>query len=153
MSNRDEMLGALMKLAEKKGFSKRFNEAEPWAVRAVKSAVPTAIAANYLIPMADSVGKKRTVAAITALGAGLGLADLAADKRASKMRKVAALAGDLRRLGIGGVKRPPFPTQGSLAIPTQNLKKSQNLGKFWGSTKPKDLIKPGPSIAQVSTEP
>jgi len=159
MSTRDLMLAALVKLAEERDHSGSvIDKAAPWVKRGITSAVPAAVAANYMIPLGDSPIKKRIVAGMGILGGAAGLFDMAAHrndapaKTAEVMRKVAALAGDLRRLGMAGVKRPAFPTAGSLTQPSQRLKKSQNLGKFFGSVKPKDLIKPGPSIAQVSAK-
>ena len=161
MSTRDLMLAALVKLAEERDHKESFvDRATPWVKRGITSAVPAAVAANYMIPLGDSPIKKRIVAGMGALGGAAGLLEMATQKHKSEapakpaeaMRKVAALAGDLRRLGMAGVKRPAFPTAGSLSQATQSLKKSQNLGKFFGSVKPKDLIKPGPSIAQVSAK-
>lgn len=69
------------------------------------------------------------------------------------IRKVASLAGDLRRNGIGGVKRPPFPTEDSKRHANTLMNQSQRPGQFTGYSKPKNLIKPGPSIPAVATIP
>jgi hypothetical protein len=70
------------------------------------------------------------------------------------IRKVAAMATDLRRRGLGGVPRPPFPTEGSKSFAVKQFNKSQKPGAFTtGMTQPKHLIKPGPSIGQLSAAP
>lgn len=65
------------------------------------------------------------------------------------MRKVAALAGDLRRKGIGGVKRPAFPTEDSKQMAFKGLAKAQRVGEAWGFVTPGILNKPGPKISQL----
>jgi hypothetical protein len=67
--------------------------------------------------------------------------------------KTAALATDLRMKGLGGVKRPPEPTEDSKGQAFSLLKNSQKPGSFTNMATPKTLIKPGPSISQVATNP
>jgi len=70
------------------------------------------------------------------------------------IRKVAAMATDLRRRGLGGVPRPPFPTEDSKSYAEKQFNKAQKPGAFTtGMTQPKHLIKPGPSIGQLSSAP
>jgi hypothetical protein len=61
------------------------------------------------------------------------------------------MAGDLRRLGLGGVKRPPFPTEDSKRQAFNMLRNSKQPGLFTAKTEAKNLMKPGPSISQVAT--
>ena len=89
---------------------------------------------------------------------GAGLADKVAHARwlergSAVMRKVAAMAGDLRRAGIGNVKQPPFPTEDSKQLANKNLNLSTRPGKFTNQTEPKHLRKPGPPISTVATTP
>jgi hypothetical protein len=70
------------------------------------------------------------------------------------IRKIAAMATDLRRKGIGGVARPPFPTEDSKSFAEKQFNKSQKPGAFaTGMTQPKHLVKPGPSIGMLSSAP
>ena len=149
-------------------------EARPWVSSAVKGAIPAAVAANFLIPATSQRGmkyKSRIVAGVGALGAAAGVADRAlkdwAKKNprssvakqlkkqgsASAMRKVAAMAADLRRAGIGGVKRPPFATEDSKQFANNQLDNSKVPGYFTTHTQQKHLRRPGPSIKQVSALP
>lgn len=175
MSTLKQLYEATVKLARKqKTLSDRAEEMHPWVHRAVTSAVPASVAANFLIPISDSVFKRRALAGAAVLGGGAGLVDMAltnANKKKrrkllkhsgvgfdllelqSTIRKVAAMAGDLRMNGDAGVKRPAFPTEESKSSANQALDASQKHGKFHGFTRPKDLTKPGPSIAQVSPLP
>lgn len=147
--------------------------ARPWVSSAVKGAIPGAVATNFLIPATSIKGvkyKSRIVAGMGLLGAGAGVADRALKnwtKRhprtaeakklekqgAATMRKVAAMAADLRRSGIGGVKRPPFATEDSKQFSFNQLKNSKAPGYFTTQTQPKHLRRPGPSIQQVATTP
>jgi len=148
--------------------------ARPWIKRFVGSAIPTAVAANFLVPLGGSKteGLKRgLVAGAGLLGGSAGVADLAMKRWAEKnprsslsqqiqkegaanlFLKVAAMATDLRMKGIGGVKRPPMPTEDSKQKAFQNFENSTQPGKFLNSTQPKHLRAPGPSIKQVSALP
>ena len=70
-----------------------------------------------------------------------------------EFEKAAALGVDLRQKGLGGVKRPSFETEDSKQHAFSMLKNTQDVGKFTNMTKPSTLVKPGPSIKQVSTLP
>lgn len=69
------------------------------------------------------------------------------------IRKVAALAADVRMKGLGGVKRPPFPTKESLQYVSQRFADTKKSTTFKGFTKPSNLVKPGPTISQVAPTP
>jgi hypothetical protein len=148
--------------------------ARPWVSSAVKGAIPAAVAANFLIPATSEKAmkhKSRIVAGMGALGAAAGLTDRALKRWARKhpkteaakslkkqggaeaMRKVAAMAADLRMKGLGGVKRPPFATEDSKQFSFNQLKNSKAPGYFTTQTQPKHLRRPGPSIQQVATTP
>lgn len=147
--------------------------ARPWVSSAVRGAIPAAVASNFLIPATSAKGvkyKSRIVAGMGLLGAGAGVADRAlknwskrnprtAEARklekqgAATMRKVAAMAADLRRSGIGGVKRPPFATEDSKQFAFNQLNNSKAPGYFTTQTQPKHLRRPGPSIQQIATTP
>lgn len=148
--------------------------ARPWVSSAVKGAIPAAVAANFLIPTTSELATKRkgrVVAGIGALGALAGVADRALKDWAQKhprselatklkkqgsaetMRKVAAMAADLRMKGLGGVKRPPFATEDSKQFAFNQLKNSKAPGNFTTQTQPKHLRRPGPSIQQVAATP
>jgi hypothetical protein len=71
----------------------------------------------------------------------------------TEFEKAAALGVDLRQKGLGGVKRPSFETEDSKQHAFSMLKNTQDVGKFNNMTKPSTLVKPGPSIKQVSTLP
>jgi len=71
----------------------------------------------------------------------------------TEFEKAAALGVDLRQKGLGGVKRPSFETEDSKQHSFSLLKNTQDVGKFTNMTKPQTLVKPGPSIKQVSTIP
>ena len=66
------------------------------------------------------------------------------------MRKVAAMAGDLRPRGIGGVKEPAFPTEDSKQIAFKDLSKTQRIGEVGGFATPGTLNRPGPKIPQIA---
>lgn len=68
------------------------------------------------------------------------------------MRKVAAMAGDLRRTGIGGVKMPAFPTEDSKQQAFVDLQKTQRVGAAGGFATPGVLNKPGPKIPQIAAK-
>jgi hypothetical protein len=70
-----------------------------------------------------------------------------------ELSKIAALGTDLRMRGLGGVRRPPEPTEESKNNAFNQLKNSQNVGKFQNMAQPKNLVKPGPSIRQLSATP
>lgn len=149
--------------------------ARPWIGSAVKGAIPAAVATNFLIPATSEKAmkhKSRIVAAAGLLGAGAGVADRALKrwaqkhprsraarelkKQGSAIRKVAAMAAssaDLRMHGIGGVKRPPFSTEGSKKFSFQQLQNAKAPGHFTTHTQPKHLRRPGPSISQVAPLP
>lgn len=145
-----------------------FAAARPYVSSAVKAGVPSAIMAKMLM----GEGAKGTRAAQVAgvLGAGAGLANRALKNWALKhkrkgiakeilkqgsgeMRKIAAMAADLRMKGLGGVPRPPFPTEDSKAMALNKFKSSAKPGKFMNVAKPKTLIKPGPSLKSIAAVP
>jgi hypothetical protein len=70
-----------------------------------------------------------------------------------ELTKIAAMAGDLRmkRPGMGKLTNPP--TEDSKGFAFKQISNSAKPGKFFNSTKPKQLIGPGPSIKQVATLP
>lgn len=70
-----------------------------------------------------------------------------------ELTKIAGLGADLRMKGIGGVTRPPEPTEDSKNTAFSSLRNSQSVGAFHNVAKPKNLIKPGPTIQQVSPTP
>jgi hypothetical protein len=156
--------------------------ARPWIKSGIKGAIPAAVAANFLIPATEQPWlrrKSKAVAATTLIGAGLGVADKALQDWAARhkrtslgkeilktseaeyevprhqllIRKVASLAGDLRMKGLGGVKRPPFPTEDSKRFASNLIDRAKKPGDFSGYSKPKTLLKPGPSISSVATMP
>lgn len=142
-------------------------KARPWIKSSVTGAIPAAVAANFLLPgfVKDENLRKKLIAGAAALGAGAGVGDLALKRWASghkrheaakeilKQGAMAASPGDLRRTGIGGVKRPPFPTEGSKQLAYQKIDNAQMPGKFTAATQPKHLRAPGPSIKHVSATP
>ena len=65
------------------------------------------------------------------------------------MRKVAAMAGDLRKKGMGGVKRPAFPTEDSKLPAFGSLRKDQSVGQAGGTMTPGLMQKPGPSLHSI----
>jgi hypothetical protein len=67
--------------------------------------------------------------------------------------KVAAMAADMRMKGLGGVTRPPMPTEDSKQFANTQLAGSAKPGKFMNVAQPKNLTAPGPSIQQASTLP
>lgn len=153
-------------------------QARPWIKSGVKGAIPAAIAANLLLPF-EGGAKRGLVAGAGILGAGLGMGDRALKQWAKKhkgrkvakeilkqggvefevpadqlgIRKVAAMAADLRMKGLGNVKRPPFPTEDSKRYASNMLKNSVKPGQFKTQTQPKHLVRPGPSIQQTATLP
>ena len=66
------------------------------------------------------------------------------------IRKVAAMATDLRMKGLGGTKRPPFATEDSKQMSYGMLRNSQSQNRFSGASTPRTLVKPGPSIKQIA---
>jgi len=62
--------------------------------------------------------------------------------------KMGAVGGDLRLNGLGGVKRPPFPTDDSVRRQSLNLSRQQNVGKFKERVSERMLSPDGPSITQ-----
>jgi hypothetical protein len=65
--------------------------------------------------------------------------------------KTSAIGGDLRRSGIGGTKRPPFPTDDSLQLQRNNLRRTQGVARFNERTARKMLRPRGLSISATST--
>jgi hypothetical protein len=53
-----------------------------------------------------------------------------ADAFLNQVEKTAALAGDLRKTGEAGVKRPPFPTEDAKQMAYSQLKSARNVAKF-----------------------
>lgn len=70
-----------------------------------------------------------------------------------ELEKIGGLGADLRMKGLGGVRRPPEPTELSKSTAFSQLKNSQKVGKFQNVAKPTTLVKPGPSIHQLSATP
>jgi hypothetical protein len=70
-----------------------------------------------------------------------------------ELEKIGALGVDLRTKGLGGVTRPPEPTEDSKSNAFNQLKNSQSVGAFKNTAKPTTLVKPGPSINQLSATP
>jgi hypothetical protein len=66
------------------------------------------------------------------------------------IRKIAAMAVDARRLGLGGVKRPPFPTEDSKQMAGGLLHQTQRVGAAGPTATVGLLKKPGPSIKDVA---
>jgi len=166
----DELIKLAEKEVEKEDLGtrtmRRFVKARPYVAGAIKGGLPAALVAKTLI---DKPWVNR--AALLG-GAGLGLANEAIQQWSKKnprarlseeiqkeggvtgcFLKVAAMATDLRTKGIGGVKRPPMPTEDSKQKAFQNFENSTKPGKFLSSTQPRHLRAPGPSIKQVSALP
>jgi len=168
----------LTKLAAEEGLKEKGMRgavaARPWAQRFAGAAIPAAVAANFLLPMGGSPAreklKRRLVAGAGALGGAAGVGDMAIKRWAEKhprkqlskdirkegaatLRKVAAMATDLRRKGLGGTERPPFATEDSKSVANQNLENSSKPGKFLSQSQPRHLRAPGPSIRQSSSLP
>lgn len=167
----------LQKLAEEEVKHERLmnavSSAKPWVTSAVKGAVPAALVSNIALPMMDSPLKKRIASGSALLGAAAGVGDLAMKRWAQKhpnhptaekivsaqtpaevpIRKVAAMAADLRRLGTAGVKRPAFPTEGSKDIANKAFNQASRIGSFVGRASPKNLVAPGPSVSQIAPRP
>ena len=117
--------------------------------------------------------KSKLIAGAAALGAAAGLTDKFMKDWAAKhpraavtkklegqlqrekgeFHKTSAMAGDLRRNGIGGVPEPPFPTEDSKRKAFGQLSSSMKPATFGTQTQPKNLIRPGPSINQIATLP
>jgi len=145
--------------------------ARPWVKSFAQTAIPSAVAANFLIPATKTPWlerKSKAVATLGMIGGGLGVADrylknwARKNKRSKAAKEVlrqvkegsvkeAALGGDLRRNGIGGVKRPPFPTEDSKRHSFSMLRNARQPGLFTAKTEAKNLMKPGPSISQVTS--
>lgn len=117
--------------------------------------------------------KSKMIAVVGGLGAAAGLSDrymkdwaakhpksdvskkLHGQMQAEKgeFKKTSAMAGDLRKKGLGGVKEPPFPTEDSKQKAEQQLNSSHKPGHFGTQSAPKNLTRPGPSIHQTATLP
>jgi len=159
------------RLPNKKEMMQAAVTARPWVASTVKGAVPAAIATRYLIPAVSPKAvkyKTRAIAAMGVLGGMAGATDLALRRWAEKhprssmakeikkqgsadtMRKVAAMAADLRRTGLGKTQRPPFATEDSKQFSFNQLKNSKAPGYFTTQTQPRHLKKPGPSIKQLA---
>jgi len=69
---------------------------------------------------------------------------------APSFNKQSSVAMDQRRLGLGGVPRPPFPTAESVRPLAKGLREAQSVGQFNDRTTKKMLKKPGPTIGQVA---
>lgn len=172
-SGMEEKLGARKEPLDRKAIRAAVT-ARPWVGSAVKGAIPGAVAANFLIPATATKAlkyKSRIVAGAGVLGAGMGVTDRALKRWARKhprsreaiqlrkqgsallLRKVAAMAGDLRMKGLGDVKRPPFATEDSKRFSFNQLKNSKAPGYFTTQTQAKHLRRPGPSIQQVAATP
>lgn len=131
-------------------------KARPYAAGAFKAGVPAGFFGGIL-------GGPKLARIFGITGAGLGAANeylrqwarkhkrLKAAREILKQEKLGAMAGDLRRTGLGGVKRPPFPTEDSKRMAFNMLRNSKQPGLFTAKTEAKNLMKPGPSISQVST--
>ena len=158
-----------------------FVKARPYIAGAAKTGLPAALAGRMLFDTAAKGSASRAAHAgrtFGLIGAGAGVANVALQRWAQKhkrnkaakeilkesaalmraqepMRKVAmaASAADLRRTGIGGVKRPAFATEGSKGFAEKQLTNAKKPGKFFGMAKPRNLQAPGPSIKQVSPLP
>jgi hypothetical protein len=70
-----------------------------------------------------------------------------------ELEKIGGLGADLRMKGLGNTTRPPEPTEDSKNSAFQSLASSQKVGKFQNFAKPQNLVKPGPSIHQLSATP
>lgn len=70
-----------------------------------------------------------------------------------ELEKIGGLGADLRMKGLGDTMRPPEPTEESKNHAFQSLENSQKVGKFQNFAKPHNLVKPGPSIHQISATP
>ena len=137
-----------------------FVRARPYVVSSVKAGVPPAI-------LGGIIGGPKTAKTFGMIGAGLGATDTYLKQWAKKhsrrkaaktfikatkeQKKLAALGGDLRRKGIGGVKRPPFPTEDTKRHAFNMLRNAKQPGMFTAKTEAKNLMKPGPSISQVTS--
>jgi len=116
--------------------------------------------------------KSKVIAGAAALGTAAGLADkymkdwAAKHPRAKVTKKfegqlqrekgqfkTGAMAGDLRRKGLGGVTEPPFPTEDSKQVAEGQLNSSQQQASFATHTLPRHLVRPGPSINQTAALP
>lgn len=117
--------------------------------------------------------KSKIIASAAAIGAGAGLLDrylkewamrhprsettkkltkqIAAEK--GEFNKISAFAGDLRRLGIGAVREPPFPTEDSKRLAMRLLNLAKKPGEFTTHTMRKHVKKPGPTIKQIAPLP
>jgi len=141
----------------------------PWLSSGFKAALPAAVSTHWILP-GSIKNKSRIVTGMGILGGAAGVTDRALKnwsarhpntemakelkkQGAATMRKVAAMAADLRRSGIGGVKRPPFATEDSKQFSFNQLKNSKAPGYFTTQTQQKHLRRPGPSIQQIATTP
>jgi hypothetical protein len=145
---------------------RQFVSARPYVKGAVTSAVPGALMGAYALGKKGQTYSSRGAKAGLLLGAGLGLTNehlkawakknprnrAAKVLKKSEKEKIGAMAADLRRTGIGGVKRPPFATEDSKRTPGRLLTSSMKPGQYnMGMTQPKHMFKPGPSIKSVAT--
>jgi hypothetical protein len=156
----------LVKIAEedtKERVMQGFVKSRPYVAGAIKTGLPAALVAKTVLD------KPWVTRAALLGGAGLGVANEAIKRWAQKhprgslakeikkqgsvIRKVAAMATDLRRTGIGGVKRPPFPTEDSKQQAFQTFQNAQQPGKFTTHTQAKHLRGPGASIPQIAPLP
>jgi len=69
---------------------------------------------------------------------------------APSFNKQSSIAMDQRQLGLGGVRRPPFPTVESIKPSVKELKTAQSVGQFNDRATQKTMKKPGPTIGQVA---
>lgn len=169
-----EKVGKVLTRERKEKAIGAFARVRPYVASGVKAGVPAAVMTKMLLGEGGSdVAKKRgsrIVRTVGLLGAGAGMANRALKEWAARhkrkgvakeilkegsaeMRKIAAMAGDLRMKGLGGVPRPPFPTEGSKSLAFNKFRNASKPGAFQNVAKPKTLIKPGPSIKMVSAAP
>ena len=156
----------LIKIAEdqkpvKERALESFVKVRPYAASGFGAGVPAAVFGK--IVGGEGPTGSRLARTLGIVGAGLGMGNEALKQWAKKnkrrriskaiLSKNAAMAGDLRTLGLGGVKRPPFPTEGSKSLAFKQFRASTKPGKFTNVTQPKHLVRPGPSISQTATLP
>jgi len=143
--------------------------ARPWVGSAAKTALPAATLAS-LLPIPETHRRKATIIG-GVLGGAAGVGDRYVKEWAARhpkshitkklqqqaatesIGKTAAMAGDLRRNGIGGVRQPPFPTEDSKQFAEKQLNTSQHTSSFSTHTMPRHLTGTGPSINQTAALP
>lgn len=140
-----------------------FVRARPYAAAAAQSGIPAALAGKFLFEGGSGRLAGHAARTFGLIGAGAGITNEALKQWAIKNRrrkeakqilgKTAAMAADLRTRGIGGVVRPPMPTEDSKQESFRRLTNSQKPGMFLNTTKPRHLRAPGPSIPQVAPVP